>query len=73
MPTINLCFQGWIRGATIRQALNTKTGNTIDVSRMSSQKFVDKLNKGELAISLTEALDDCSNSSVELHDYEPTE
>ena len=78
MPNIDLSFQGWICGANIETAVvlkkNTDTGDPvgsrIDVSDMNKEEFIDKLNSGELAITLTDALNDCNKSECELFDYE---
>lgn len=69
-PRIDFCFQGWVRGAEISTALDIATGNTIDVSEMSSEELVGKIKNGELAISFDDCLENSSNQEIELFDYE---
>jgi hypothetical protein len=42
----------------------------VDVSKWSSTQLVDALQRGEVSISLAEALSNCDTSEVELEDYE---
>jgi len=70
MPRISLCFQGHVNGANIDTAIDSKTNQEVDVSGMSSEELIQKLDNGELAVSLTDAMNDCDNSGAELFDYD---
>jgi hypothetical protein len=69
MPNIDLSFQGWIRGANIKTAYSPVNGN-IDVSQMSQEELADKLNLGELYLSLEDCLNDNNKVEIELFDFE---
>lgn len=69
MPTIDFCFQGWVRGAEITHATD-KTGARVDVQHMQPQELRNKLAKGELFISLADHLSDNHKAEIELTDYE---
>lgn len=79
MPKIDLCFNGWVRGANVTKAsrpIPEEDGcaspvETIDVSHLSADELVAKLKSGELFISLADCLDDNREDEVELSDYEP--
>jgi hypothetical protein len=70
MPLIDFCFQGWVRGAPVETAVG-KSGEEINVSKMSSKELCDKLKAGELYIRLGDYLYDSHKASIEIHDYEP--
>ena len=64
---VDLSFQGWVRGANITSATNVK-GETIDVTNMPD--LIEKLNKGELFVSLADALEDNKDSEIEIFDFQ---
>lgn len=66
---INFCFQGWVRGATVR-VVTDSTGHLLDVAGMSSKKVAEKLNSGEWAISLGNYLYDNCKNEIEIFDFE---
>jgi hypothetical protein len=68
MPNIGFCFQGWIRGATVSHATN-RTGARVDVSSMTEDELCDKLESGELSISLGDYLSDNHKASIEMYDF----
>ncbi len=69
-PRINLCFQGWIRGAEVKKATNTATGKEVNVSKMESWELAKKLQTGELTICLGDYLYETDKQEVELFDFE---
>lgn len=70
MPEIHFSFSGWVNSALITEAYNIKSGEKVDVSKMDAKELINKIESGELAISLSDALDSCASSEVELFDYE---
>lgn len=73
MPNIDLCFSGWIRNAEVEYVYVVATGIQIDISEVSAETLIDNLENGTWAISLTECLDRCSKSKVEMFDYDSNE
>ena len=69
MPKIDLCFQGWLRGAIITEAAETATGNKVDVREMSAHELTQKLDSGELCISLGEHLYESRKAEIEMFDF----
>lgn len=49
MPMIDFYFNGWVRGATITEALD-QDGNKVDVTNMTPYDLAIKLSSGELKI-----------------------
>ena len=70
MPKINLSFSGWVNSANISKAYRVATNEDVDVSDLTSVELVDKLQKGELALTLSDALDNCDNNEIDIFDYE---
>jgi len=68
-PQINFCFQGWVRGAVVREAAN-QHGEKVDVSKMSAKALVQKLKKGQLFVSLSDLLCEGVKEEIELSDFE---
>lgn len=68
MPSIDFCFQGWVRGAQVEKATD-KSGQEVDVSHLTSQELADKLTQGEIYISLGDYLYDNHKAEIEIHDY----
>lgn len=73
MPKITFSFSGWVRNAPVERALEVATGNEIDVSQMSSEELMAKLEAGELAISFAEAYGNSSDVDIEIGDYSAEE
>jgi len=69
MPEIKFCFQGWVRGAEIKNVTDAE-GELVDVSTMSPETLVQKLNNGELFISLADHLKDNIEEEIEIFDFE---
>ncbi len=70
VPTVNFSFQGYVTGATITQATNTK-GESVDVSGMSGDDLTNALNKGELSISLGDYLyENNRRAEIEIFDFD---
>jgi len=70
MPSINLCFQGYINGVEVTKATNAD-GESVDVSEMSEGELCRKLNAGELFVSLGDLLYEGDDEEIELHDFAP--
>ena len=72
MPKVDLCFQGWIRGASVDTATNA-AGEEVDVSGMTSEELAEKLANGELFISLGKFLyERREDASIEMFDFDAT-
>lgn len=71
MPKIDFCFSGWVRGAEITQATNSE-GQTVDVSQMPTTELVQKLEAGELTVSLGDHLYASRKNEVEMFDWTPS-
>ena len=69
---INLCFQGWLRGAELEYVFNSDTGEQIELENVSVDVVVDRLTSGVWCMSLHDVLDNADDSEIELHDYEAT-
>jgi len=70
MPEINFCFQGHITLANVRTATDSR-GEPVDVSSMDPHALAEKLEQGELFISLGDYLyDDSKDAHIELFDFE---
>ena len=69
MPQIDFSFQGWVRGADVTDATNAQ-GEKVDVSNMDAKELAEKLEKGELFISLGDHLYDNKDSEIEIFDFE---
>lgn len=69
MPKIDFCFSGWVRGVEIKEATDVE-GNKVDVSEMSSEVLADKLEAGELFISLADNLHNGKDEEVQIFDFE---
>jgi hypothetical protein len=69
MPKIDFCFSGWLRGVNIDHVTDAE-GNSIDVSSLTSEELIERLESGKLFISLSGSLN-CSNEDeeVEIFDY----
>ena len=73
MPKIDFCFQGLIRGAEVSTATNGE-GETVDVSGMTDTELCDKLEAGDLFLSLGDFLyDNHKEASIEVHDFSEDE
>ena len=69
MPKVDFCFQGFVRGAEVSTATNTE-GEKVDVSGMTSTELANKLEAGDLFLSLGDYLyDDHKEASIEIHDF----
>ena len=69
MANISLCFSGRISDVEIFKATDAK-GDDVDVINMSSKELVDKLNKGELFVSLRDLLHQSEDEEIEMFDFE---
>ena len=69
MPRIDLSFEGWLVGVDITTAMD-QFGNDVDVSILGSDELAKKLQTGELLLSFESALQNCDDSSIELHDFD---
>jgi hypothetical protein len=69
MPKMNFCFQGWVNGANIIEATDVD-GKKVNVSKMNPEELADKLNKGELFISLGDYLYSNRKSNIEMFDFD---
>lgn len=68
MPKINFCFSGWINDANITTCANAD-GNQVDVSQMTPDELIQKLNSGELFLSLKESLNNSDSEEIEIFDF----
>lgn len=73
MPKISFSFSGTVSGANVTNTLKVSTMEQVDVSNLTSEELVDKIESGELVISLSDAMSDCDQSDAELSDYEVSE
>ena len=69
MPRITFSFSGWVKNTPVESVLEVATGNEIDVSQMSSEDLIAKIEAGELAISFTEAYGNSSDVDIEISDF----
>lgn len=67
---VNFSFSGWVIGADVKKALDVDSGKEIDVTGMTSEELVAKLNSGELAISLGDYLYDNRDAEIGIFDFE---
>lgn len=70
MPKMNFNFQGYIDGASITEASDVN-GETVDVSEMSASELGQKLNAGDLFISLGDYLYESDDAEIEITAFEP--
>ena len=68
MPQIDLCFQGYLRGANVTKATDAD-GKEVDVSQMDAKELAAKLDKGVLFISLGEHLYESRKNEIEMFDF----
>jgi hypothetical protein len=71
MPKIDFDFRGYVRGANITEATNAD-GEKVDVSKMSGTELQNRLNDGELCITLGDHLYESSKNEIEMLDFEAT-
>jgi hypothetical protein len=71
MPKMDFDFRGFVRGANITEATNPD-GEKVDVSKMSGTELQNRLNDGELSISLGDHLYESRKNEIEMTDYEAT-
>jgi len=71
-PKIDLCFQGWLRRAPIKQ-VDDLNGKIVDVSNKSTQELVQKLQSGEWMISLQNVLEATDDREIEIFDFASSE
>lgn len=71
MPRIKFSFEGYAV-ADLETATDI-SGNKIDVSDMGPSELVEKLNKGDLFISLAEALGVSNDSEIDLFEFKNKE
>jgi hypothetical protein len=69
MPKIDLCFQGWLRGAEINNVTVTATGEYLDVSECNAEEITNKLAAGEWTIALGDHLYDSDDAEIEVFDF----
>lgn len=72
---LHLCFQGWVRNASITALTVVGTGESLAIDDpefddMSFEQIIEAVNKGIYAISLVDALSDCDECEIEIHDVE---
>ncbi len=67
MPKINFSFRGY-GSSNIEEATNAE-GNTVNVSAMDADILADKLEKGELFISLVDHVYGHRKNEVEIFDF----
>jgi hypothetical protein len=73
MPKVDFCFQGWVRGAEIKEVTITETGNKLDVTDVDPQTLIANLDSGVWCISLGDYLYSNRKSEIEMHDFEPSD
>ena len=72
MPRLDFTFSGYVRGVEIDTATNA-AGESVDVSKLSGEQLADKLERGELFISLGDHLYTNNKSEIELSDFSPSD
>lgn len=72
MPNISFTFSGHINNAPIKEALDIATMRNIDVSQMTAEELLAKINEGELAISFSDAYSD-GDANIEMGDFSSSE
>ena len=70
MPRIDFSFSGWVRGADIKEATDTKIMKVVDVSEMSAAELIAKIKNKEMIISFSEAYVDAHEVELDLFDME---
>jgi hypothetical protein len=72
MPRINFSFQGWINGADITVCYDSQTGEKVNVSNLSVNELTEKLNLGELHITLSDYLNkgNTDQEEVDIFDFD---
>jgi hypothetical protein len=63
---------GHINNAPIKEALDISTMRNIDVSHMTAEQLLEKINEGELAISFSDAYSD-GDANIEMGDFSSSE
>lgn len=66
---IDFCFQGWVRGLEITHVWDA-TGKSIDVTKIKPATVLYKLNQGKYHISLAAALENASDTEIDLTDFD---
>lgn len=72
MPRVDFCFQGYVLGASVDKATDVN-GKEVDVSKMNAKTLADKLEKGELFISLGDHLYEGRKNECKLHDFQASD
>jgi hypothetical protein len=72
MPSIDLCFSGWLRGADITTATNY-AGEKVDVSQIKPSELAEMLNNGLLTIALGDYLYQSQDAEIEIFDFSSSE
>lgn len=70
MPKLDFSFSGYVRGAEIDTATNA-AGERVDVSKLAGEQLAQKLEQGELFISLGDHLYRSGKSEIEIFDFAP--
>jgi len=73
MPSIDLCFQGWVRQAEVSEVIVVATGKKVDVSKIDVEHIVQMLNDRIWAISLSDYVNHGFHEEIELFDSAPAE
>lgn len=69
MPNISFAFEGYAR-TTVDVATDPQ-GNVVDVSTMSAKELCEKLEDGDLFISLGDHIYNSRKSEISITDFEP--
>jgi hypothetical protein len=70
MPEINFCFQGHITLADVTTATDIN-GKEVDVSNMAPHELAERLESGDLFISLGDYLyENSKDAHIEMFDFE---
>ena len=71
IPRVDFSFQGFVRGARIREATDEK-GKKVSVVGWSDKRLAKTLNTGKMFISLGDYLYEGSKNEIEMLDFAPT-
>ncbi len=65
MPMVDFYFNGWIRGAEVKEAFD-REGNKVDVTNLTVYELALALNRGELTIDLKDYIDNHVEANINL-------
>lgn len=65
-----ICFSGWASGIEDIEITDVKSMSPADIRGLSTTDIVSKLNSGEWSVSLSECLQACRKSEVDIFDIE---